>query len=172
MFPRILIILNLFFSFRKKKERNSSLPLPFFKAFTNASHKIFLTSRKLFSQCLVKIRFLASSKKYNVVGMYILEREDPRNPLALESEEFVSMRSRFLFKLAKSNLQSLFCLPHRVIPTHFPRFICHLQLYPLILIFILKYITIIIIIENSIDRRKIEKFRFVNKLINYLEVDD
>lgn len=120
----------------------------------------------------MKIRFLASSKKYNVVGMYILEREDPRNPLALESEEFVSMRSRFLFKLAKSNLQSLFCLPHRVIPTHFPRFICHLQLYPLILIFILKYITIIIIIENSIDRTKIEEFRFVNKLINYLGVDD
>lgn len=69
------------------------------------SHKIFLTSRKLFSQCLVRIRFLASGKKYNVVGMYILEREDPRNPLALESEEFVSMRSRFLFKLTKSNLQ-------------------------------------------------------------------
>lgn len=107
-------------SFRKTKFFPSS---SFFKAFTNASHKNFLkTSRKLFSQCLVRIRFLASSKKYNVVGMYILEREDPRNPLALESEEFVSMRSRFLFKLTKSNLQS------RLFTTAcnfaFPHFIC------------------------------------------------
>lgn len=141
-------------SFRKTKFFPSS---SFFKAFTNASHKNFLkTSRKLFSQCLVRIRFLASSKKYNVVGMYILEREDPRNPLALESEEFVSMRSRFLFKLTKSNLQS------RLFTTAcnfaFPHFICDVTptLYLIvILIFLFSFFEcIIIIIENSIDRTK------------------